>query len=416
MCAWEKQDGSGMKVLFLSWWWPNPPDNGSKLRVYHLLRQLARRHEVTLLAFAEPGEATPERVAALEGFCARVHHAPKVRFAPGRLRALAGFFHPWPRWLVDVYSDDMNRLVQAEARAGGYDLVIASQTPTTPYALPLKGVKRLFEEVEVAVLRDQFEKQASALKRARYGLTWLKLVQYVRRARQAFDGCTVASPVEAENVARAAPGDRPLAVIPNGVDTAAYARDYGPPQPDTLIYPGALSYFANYDAAAWFAGEILPLVAAARPAVQLRITGSTQGVNLNGFPRRPQVRFTGYLDDITPTLAQSWACVTPLRVGGGTRLKILEAMACGVPVVSTTKGAEGLDVTPGRDILIADTPAAFAEAVLCLLGDAALRASLAAAGRHLVESQYDWSKVGDRLLRFVDAICRESGTPAQVQR
>ncbi|MCZ7547428.1 MAG: glycosyltransferase family 4 protein [Anaerolineae bacterium] len=135
------------------------------------------------------------------------------------------------------------------------------------------------------------------------------------------------------------------------------------------------------------------------------MTGSTRNVDLSRFPASEHVHFTGYLDDIKPTLARSWACVVPVRHGSGTRLKILEAMAAGVPVVSTTKGAEGLEVTPGRDLLIADEPAAFADAVLRVLGDTDLRQSLAEAGRQIVTRRYDWSIIGDRLLAFVDEVC-----------
>jgi glycosyltransferase involved in cell wall biosynthesis len=130
------------------------------------------------------------------------------------------------------------------------------------------------------------------------------------------------------------------------------------------------------------------------------------------LPLSEGVILTGYLNDIRPCVAQSWACVVPLRVGGGTRLKILEAMALGTPVVSTSKGAEGLEATHGDDILIADMPAEFADAVLRLLDDKALRARLAANGRRLVESRYGWEVIGeklDQLLRKVVEGHRERG-------
>ena len=133
----------------------------------------------------------------------------------------------------------------------------------------------MFEDIEVAVYREQLDAQTSPIKRARYGLTWLKFARYIRQARQAFDGCTVVSPVEAKHVEQVAPKGASMRVIPNGVDVAVYAGDWGEPEPDTLIYPGALSFFANYDAAAWFGESILPLVAAQRPAVRFSITGRT---------------------------------------------------------------------------------------------------------------------------------------------
>lgn len=393
-----------MKILFLSWWWPYPANNGSKLRIYNLLAQLARQHQVTLLAFAAPGEATPDSLTALERFCAKIAAVPRREFSVHSRRALAGFLAPLPRSLVDTYSAEMAELARAEANTGAYHLVVASEMQMTRYALKLAGVPCLAEEIEVAVNREQFLKQTSWLKRARSGLTWLKLVHYLRRVRRAFDGCTVVSQVEADYLRRAAPEGAPLCIVPNGVDVAAYNGDFGSPEADTLIYPGAMTYRANYDAAAWFSGSILPLIVARRPNVRFKITGSTNGVDLSAFPQTPQVHFTGYLDDIRPEIARSWVCVVPLRQGGGTRLKILEAMALGTPVVSTSKGAEGLEVTPGHDILIADEPEAFAQAVLRLLENPSLRVSLAEAGRRLVQSRYDWQKVGDALLQFVAEI------------
>jgi glycosyltransferase involved in cell wall biosynthesis len=131
------------------------------------------------------------------------------------------------------------------------------------------------------------------------------------------------------------------------------------------------------------------------------------GVPVDRLPANDGLVLTGYLDDVRPTVARSWACVVPLRVGGGTRLKVLEAMALGTPVVSTSKGAEGLEVTSGEDILIADEPADFADATLRLLDDPALRAELAANGRRLVRGRYGWDQIGEELNRFLHQVVRE---------
>jgi glycosyltransferase involved in cell wall biosynthesis len=164
-----------------------------------------------------------------------------------------------------------------------------------------------------------------------------------------------------------------------------------------LIYSGALTYHANLDAMAFFLRDIFPAIKAKRPSVTLKITGNTQGAPIDRLPLVDDVQLTGYLDDIRPAVAQSWVSIVPLRVGGGTRLKILEAMALGTAVVSTSKGAEGLDVTHGENILIADDPNQFAGAVVGLLSDPALRQSLAAKAQQLVRQKYAWERCAGKL-------------------
>ena len=197
------------------------------------------------------------------------------------------------------------------------------------------------------------------------------------------------------------PGYEGLAIVPNGVDLEVNSGDFGAPRPDTLIYSGALTYDANFDAMAFFLRDVFPLIRARRPNVHLRITGGYQGVPIEQLPLGTGVELTGYLDNIQLAVAQSWLCVVPLRVGAGTRLKILEAMALGTPVVSTSKGAEGLEVTHGEDILIADEPEEFANGVVRLLEDRDLRARLSINGRRLVEETYSWERCSGRLERLL---------------
>jgi len=163
-----------------------------------------------------------------------------------------------------------------------------------------------------------------------------------------------------------------------------------------------MTYSANYDAMQFFLRDVYPQVRAAVPGASLTITGSTAGVDQAGLALDDTVHLTGYVDDIRPVIAGSAACVVPLRQGGGTRLKILEAMALGVPVVSTRKGAEGLDVVDGEHLLLADTPRDLAAATVRLLQDGALRACLASQARALVERRYDWRAIGAAFTALVE--------------
>jgi glycosyltransferase involved in cell wall biosynthesis len=172
------------------------------------------------------------------------------------------------------------------------------------------------------------------------------------------------------------------------------------PEPHSLIYTGSFQYAANYDAMVWFLGQVWPQVRAALPDARLRITGEHAGLPL---PTTEGVILTGLVPDVRPLVAESWAALAPLQSGGGTRLKILEAMALGTPVVATSKGAEGLDAQPEVHLLVADDPADFAAAVIRLLQDASLRRALARRAQTWVAAHYDWDEILPQFLQVVDA-------------
>jgi glycosyltransferase involved in cell wall biosynthesis len=173
-----------------------------------------------------------------------------------------------------------------------------------------------------------------------------------------------------------------------------------------MIYPGAVTYSANHDAVTHFIQDVLPLIRQQQPQAQFTVTGKTGEVDVSNLKTQPGVVFSGYLPSVSDAVRQSWATVVPLRVGGGTRLKILESMALGTPVVSTRKGAEGLNIRDGREILIADSPQDMAKMLCGLFENADLREGLAEAARKRVEQEYDWTVIGRQLLNFVEDVVR----------
>jgi glycosyltransferase involved in cell wall biosynthesis len=204
-----------------------------------------------------------------------------------------------------------------------------------------------------------------------------------------------------------------IEVVPNGVDCDYNRPIYSDGQATTLVYNGALTYHANFDAMSFFLSAVFPRIKQEIDAVQLTITGSVDGVRLSELSLNESVRLTGYLPDIRPVVANATVCVVPLREGGGTRLKILEAMALGTPVVSTSKGAEGLDVVHGEHLLIADEPDRFAAYTVELMHNAELRQRLTENARHLVEQKYDWGGIGRRFVALVeDAVQEREGIAA----
>lgn len=386
-----------MNILFLSRWFPYPPGNGSKLRIYNLLRGLARQHTVNLLSFADEPVAAAD-VQVMQSICASVQVVPWAGFNPTSSRARAGFLSLTPRSMLDTFSPEMDHRIRQTLLDSRIELVVASQIDMAAYADSFRDYPALFEEVEIGVLYDQFQQANSLLGRARYGLTWAKYRRYLRRLMRNFNYSTVASEQERQLVRRVLPDTGRVRVMPNCINLADYSAVAEPEQAHTLIYTGAFSYFANYQAMTWFVGQVYPRIKADVPATRLVITGNHADRPL---PPAPDVTLTGFVDDVRPCIASAAVSLAPIWHGGGTRLKILEAMALGTSVVATSKGAEGLDVKPDEHLLIADTPTEFAAAVVRLLRDESLRQRLAENAFQRVRQKYDWAALMPEFLELV---------------
>jgi glycosyltransferase involved in cell wall biosynthesis len=327
-------------------------------------------------------------------WCADVHVAPFHAFKPQRSKAMLAYASRLPRSVIDTQSAEMARLVARAAEHVRPDLVVASQVGMAPYALMVNGASRILEEVELGLMHHQIDIAPNAVGRWRRRMTWLKFTHYVSSLIRQFDAFTVVSDRELRMMSELGMDVSRGHVVSNGVDVRRYGGDFGAPRPNELVYAGALTFQANYDAVGYFLSDIYPLVKAACHAVTFSVTGKHDGVPMQHLRLDPSVRITGYLDDVRPRIAQSWASMVPLRMGGGTRLKILESLALGTPIVATSKGAEGLDLVHGEDILIADRPRDFADAAIRLIGDAPLRARLSERGRRAVAAKYDWASLG----------------------
>jgi len=399
-----------MNVLFLSTWFPHPPDNGSKIRVHHLLRALGDRHDVTLLSFAF-GTAQSAASEATLPFCDQACAVRRDPFQRGRVVRALTFLSPSPT--VGWRLPEMVGLVDATLARSLFDVAIASTGVMVRYLLDHRlPVTKVLEEHNSMSrwARERFEAQRSPLQRARCWVSYQKIRHYEGRVLPRFDLCTMVSEQDKQAALAMLPGYRgPVQVVPNGVDCARNQSGLVPIQPDTLVYNGALTYSANYDAMRHFLSRVYPSIRAQMPEISMTITGATTDVALERLELDESVHLTGYLDDVRPVVGGSAVCVVPIREGGGTRLKILEAMALGTPVVATSKGAEGLDVTHGHDVLIADEPDDFAAQVLRLLRDQGLRRRLAKNARRLVEERYDWVQIGERFVDLVEQAVREHG-------
>jgi sugar transferase (PEP-CTERM/EpsH1 system associated) len=393
-----------MKILFLSTWFPYPPDQGSKIRAYHLLRALAAHHDVALVSF-EDQPLEPGWIDHVRQLCRRVEIVQDKPFADLERSPWRGAFSRRPRSVVAGHSPAMEERVRELAAEWNPDLVVALTFVTAPYALQVRAARRVVDvdNLTAHMLAEAFRQETRWTRRLRRYLAYRKFLGYERSLFGGFDLSLVTSRRDADRLRAELSGARTrIAVVPNGVDLE-YNRTAGiPRRVAQLVFSGALTYEPNLDAMRYFLAQIFPRILGQEAEARLIITGRTGGVALpmaNGH-----VTLTGHLGDVRPAVASSAASVVPLRKGAGTRLKILEAMALRTPVVSTSKGAEGLDIDPEVHFLQADDADHFARQTLRLLHQPDLGEQLADRAYAQVRQQYDWSDIGRRFEAQVESL------------
>lgn len=395
-----------MKILFLSPTVPFPLTDGGRIRVFNLLKQIAQRSEVTLLAL-ETQSSDVESVVHLERFGIRVHlvrqggKLPSVSF--GTL--LRAFLKKVPitvaRYNVPAYRQKFRELVATETfDLVHYEMFHVAQFHTETHLPSLLSQ----QNVDAAIWQRLCQETANPLRKCLYWTQQRAFERYERLTNPQFDIVTCASEIDRQTFQRTNAAGR-FEIIPNGVDVEDYQPAYDSEEDAHLIYIGSMDWYPNEDAVAFFADEVLPKIHEKLPDVQFSAVGGNPSPRLQKLAARSQILVTGRVPEIKPYFARATVFVVPLRIGSGTRLKILEALAMGKAVVSTTVGAEGLNLVDGEEILIADEPIAFAEAVLRLLTDASLRRKIGENGRARVERDYDWRRIGEKLYRLYQSLC-----------
>lgn len=398
-----------MRVLFLSSWFPTPPINGAKIRINNLLWYLTQRHEVTLISFVNT--LSPDVLEVEKSkwgkICRGVHTIPRP--LPNRLLGTIGLFTPLPKYIVSTYQPRIHKSIASELRVHPYDVLVAADsagggTGMAVYGALASNVPKILDEIVFGHPATPPNQNAS-LHSARMRLMLAKSKLFIKLLLRRYDASTVSSTDEYHNVISLSPPFRPPVIITNSVDLGhLHCTSQFPPDPNAAIFTGSVSYGPNADAMRYYLQDVLPFLHALLPNMQLKVTGNNSGFNTSPWKDNPAVKFVGFQNDIRSLICESWMTIVPLRQGMGTRLKIIESMALGTPVVSTSKGAEGLQVTPELDILIGDTPQQFAEQMARLSRDADLRTQLSINGRKTVEKFYDRAVTGkqfDELLQKV---------------
>lgn len=398
-----------MRLLVVSEWFPYPPIAGAKIRAYNLIRQLARLADVDLVA--QVNTLSPKQVttgtAHLKQFCRSVASVPAIPYSRSLSKALQLLIDPLPATIRHKRNLALESLI-AVRRDTSYDAVIAtiSGAPSsTLHSLVQLGARPLIaDSLELGVLRPRAA--TSPIRLIRSEFIWWHLRRYTRQMLKDVDVVTVTSENEQMLFADLVHAPEQCIVVPNVLDLNDYTGDFGARDFNRLLYSGSFGYIANYQAMLWFAQEVFGRIAD-RQALRVISTGSTAGRDLTSLQSAcPQIQFTGFVDDIRPYFAQSGICIVPILAGGSTRLKIIEAMAWGTPVVSTRIGAEGLEVTHERDILLADTPDEFAAMIERLLKDHDLWQRLSAAGRDLVVEHYSADRTYRQYRDILAAVTR----------
>ncbi len=388
-----------MKLFVLSTWCPYPTVNGSTLRALHLLQALATRHEIDLVTFAAPTPPDEAAVRHLRTLCREVTVVPRSPFTVLR-QGGGGLFDARPRSIVQTDDPEVRALVGGRGRDA--DLAVGFQLSAARY---LDGIPRprIFEEAEPRQIEGLAAHATTLPQRLRLRLTWWKHARYLSRLAATMAAVTVVSEAERESVVAIGVDAAKVHVVPNGADGADLDRPRTVATPPRLIYPGAITYAPNLEAVVWCLKQVMPRVREVRPDVELWVTGDTGDLPLDRMPNRDMVRFTGRLPDVKDAISGAAATVVPLLVGGGTRLKVLESMALGTPVVSTRRGVDGLAVEDGSHVLLGDTAEAFSAQVVRVLDDPELAARLSFEGRARIRADYTWQAIGQRLLAVVDA-------------
>jgi sugar transferase (PEP-CTERM/EpsH1 system associated) len=400
-----------MNILWLNAGLLLPLDKGGKLRTWHLMRHLARRHDITYLSFSDPSTTEAER-AGMGEVCRRLETVPRTDPEKGTVKFYADaaryLVDPVPyavaKYRADEYRATLDRLL-AEQR---FDAIVCDFLPplvNMPAAVDCPTI--LFtHNVEAEIWRRHAENAANPVSRHLLGQQWHRMLRFEGDALRRFDLVLAVSDADAQTFERLYPGalKRPVHVVQTGVDTEYFTPTGTEPKPAHMVFTGSMDWLPNEDGMQYFVREILPRIQAAEPGATLSIIGRAPTPAVKRLGEHAGIEVTGRVDDVRPHIAAGAVYIVPLRIGGGTRLKIFEAMAMAKAVVSTTIGAEGLPVTNGADIAIADDPQLFADAVVRLIRDRDERTRIERAARELVVAKYDWSAVAEDFEAALDSV------------
>lgn len=393
-----------MRILYLSPRQCWPAISGAKLRDFYLARALGEQFDLSYAYFVQDHALTSGELP----FCRQLVGVPKPKtYTP--LKLVRGVLTRQPLSVINYNSAGMQRALASLLEGAPFDIIHVDGVHMASY-VPLfarhssSRIVFSWHNIE-SELMFRYASSSTSLPRRMYAsLTGRRLARVEQEMLEGAFGHVVCSERERDELLRRAPSAR-VAVIENGVDTGRFSPRSEAGVRNRIVLVGLMNYLPNVEASIWFAREIWPALYARFPQWKLTLVGADPLPAVQALANLPGVEVTGTVEDVRPYYEQAVIAIVPLKTGAGTRLKILEAMAAGVPVVSTPLGAEGLKVTPGKDILIAGPEPEWMEACSRLAGEPALAADLVRSARELVTAQYDWRVMGGRLVSTYQEWC-----------
>jgi len=394
-----------MKILWVNTNFMHPTTKGGQIRTLEMLRLLHRRHEIHY--------ATLENSTNLEGLRRSGEYSTKAYPVPHRipdrgspgfaLQVAASLFSPVPLAVSRFHPPGMEERLEDLIRKERFDRAVVDHLAPTAY-FPRMGEAVFFQHnVETVIWQRHVEQAADPIRKWYFRVQAARMLEYERRVSRAAGHIVAVSAADAQAM-RTLFGVTNVSEIPTGVNVEFFTPPGSVPPAAELVFVGSMDWLPNVDGILFFVREVLPLILRRRPRTTMMIVGRTPPREIRDLAcARPMITVTGTVADIRPCLWGAKISIVPLRIGGGTRLKIYESMAARVPVVSTTIGAEGLTIHPPDDIRLADTPQAFAEHCLGLLDDASERERIAARAFQMVSSQFCWEKVACCFERILEA-------------
>lgn len=389
-----------MKVLVLTPSFPSPTW-GAGTRNYYLLKTLARYHTVSLLSLIDH-EEDREKQALLQDVVSAIRCVMRPPIKRKRLRQLSYMARFQPYSLALNEFDEVQTALDEMLAEEAYDAVLFESALMSRYRLPAT-VKRIVDQhnIEYELFWRTYRNESTGWRKW-YNWCESSLLKpdEIALCRQA-DLVLTTSEQDQATLKHLLPATS-IEVVPNGVDIEIFQNNSTEQIPDQIIFTGAMNYYPNIDAVLTFARNCWPLIRAQIPSATWIIVGREPSLEVRSLGELPGVTVTGGVPDVRSYLASSVVALAPLQVGGGTRLKILEAFAMGKAVVSSSVGCEGLAVVPAEHLLVADQPEEFARAVVQLLQNVEMRTRFGKAGRALVEEKYSWERSGAQLLRVLE--------------
>ena len=384
------------RILLLTQVLPYPPDSGPKVKTWNVLKYLAQHHEVTLVSFVR-GDQSAE-VKHLQAYCKAVHTVEmnRTKIADG-LAMVRSFLTGQPWMMVRDDRAEMRNLVDRLCQEQPFEIAHADQHNMAQYAERATNARKVLDAHNALWLlykrlsETMSDSGRSGVQKILLKRDWRLLKTYEGRICREFDGLLTVSAEDQAALEEAAGRKLNAIVIPIAVDTdeAGYVQRHA--DADHILHIGTMYWPPNIDGIKWFVQEVYPLIRAQKPAVQFDVVGARPPQELTALNSQGLgINVTGYVEDPTPYLQQAGLMVVPLRAGGGMRVKILNALSQGLPIVTTTIGCEGIAVQHGKHVFIADSPQDFAQATLKLLEDRPLADELGRNGRALIQSTYDY--------------------------